>query len=242
MPRQSTPAGSKPLHVSLVAIPEAVISTLSGIYDVMSAFSTMSSLGSTPAQAPPFRVEIVGLRSGPLELASRIPVTVQRSVAAVESTDIIIVPSILLGRDGWRKGAHPELVEWFRGIDSAKATTNLWGERWSKLVQNAMGNGVTAATGMTTPACLGDRNIRRFQIALAGEGIRVGQALGYELEKIRAIEPELLARAAEGDAGALAEVESAIVPKSKRATASMSGMPPASRWMNGTPRESVRAS
>ena len=107
-----------------------------------------------------------------------------------------------------------ELVEWFRGIDSAKATTNLWGERWSKLVQNAMGNGVTAATGMTTPACLGDAKIRRFQIALAGEGIRVGQALGYQLEKIRAIEPELLARAAEGDAGALAQVESVIIPKS----------------------------
>ena len=107
-----------------------------------------------------------------------------------------------------------ELVGWFRGIDSAKATTNLWGERWSKLVQNAMGNGVTAATGMTTPACLGDTKIRRFQIALAGEGIRVGQALGYQLEKIRAIEPELLARAAEGDAGALAEVESVIIPKS----------------------------
>ncbi|HEX7221374.1 MAG TPA: 2-dehydropantoate 2-reductase [Burkholderiales bacterium] len=107
-----------------------------------------------------------------------------------------------------------ELVEWFRGIDSAKATTNLWGERWSKLVQNAMGNGVTAATGLTTSACLGDRTIRRFQIALAGEGIRVGQALGYQLEKIRAIEPELLVRAAEGDAGAMAEVESVIVPKS----------------------------
>jgi len=107
-----------------------------------------------------------------------------------------------------------ELVGWFRGIDSAKATTNLWGERWSKLVQNAMGNGVTAATGMTTPACLGDTKIRRFQIALAGEGIRVGQALGYQLEKIRAIEPELLARAAEGDAGALAQVESVIVPQS----------------------------
>ena len=43
------------------------------------------------------------------------------------------------------------LVKWFSGIDSAKATTNLWGERWSKLVQNAMGNGVTAASGLTSP-------------------------------------------------------------------------------------------
>ncbi|HVJ10072.1 MAG TPA: 2-dehydropantoate 2-reductase [Burkholderiales bacterium] len=106
-----------------------------------------------------------------------------------------------------------ELVGWFKGIDSAKATTNLWGERWSKLVQNAMGNGVTAATGMTTPACLSDPQIRRFQIALAGEGIRVGQALGYTLEKVRAIEPEKYARANEGDAQALAEVEAALTPK-----------------------------
>ena len=53
-----------------------------------------------------------------------------------------------------------ELVEWFRGIDSAKATTNLWGERWSKLVQNSMGNGVTAATGLTSGDCLRNPAIR----------------------------------------------------------------------------------
>ena len=106
-----------------------------------------------------------------------------------------------------------ELVGWFKGIDSAKATTNLWGERWSKLVQNAMGNGVTAATGMTTPACLADPKIRRFQIALAGEGIRIGQALGYTLEKVRAIDPDKYARAHEGNAQAMAEVEAALAPK-----------------------------
>jgi len=105
------------------------------------------------------------------------------------------------------------LVEWLRGIDSSKATTNLWGERWSKLVQNGMGNGVSAATGLTSGDCLRNDSIRRFQIKLAGEAIRVGQALGYPLEKIRGLDPERLARAAEGDAGALAEVEAAIVPK-----------------------------
>ena len=74
------------------------------------------------------------------------------------------------------------LVEWLRGIDSAKATANLWGERWSKLVQNAMGNGVTAASGLTSGDCARNETIRRFQIRLAGEGIRVGQALGFQLE------------------------------------------------------------
>lgn len=106
-----------------------------------------------------------------------------------------------------------ELVEWFHGIDSSKVTTNLWGERWSKLVQNAMGNGVTAATGLTSGACLHHPAIRRFQIELAAEAVRVGQALGYQLEKIRGAAPELYVRAADGDTQALSELEALIVPK-----------------------------
>jgi 2-dehydropantoate 2-reductase len=106
-----------------------------------------------------------------------------------------------------------ELVEWFRGIDSAKATTNLWGERWSKLVQNAMGNPVTAATGLTSGACMADENIRRFSIRLAGEGIRVGEALGYELEKIRGIDPGVYAKASQGDGDSLKTIEAALIPK-----------------------------
>ena len=106
-----------------------------------------------------------------------------------------------------------ELVSWFARIDSAKATTNLWGERWSKLVQNGMGNGVSAATGLTSGDCARNAAIRRFQIRLAGEGIRVGQALGYKMEKVRGLEPERLALANEGDAAAMAEVETALAPK-----------------------------
>jgi len=109
------PTGSAPLHVSLVAIPEAVVSTLTGIFDVMNAFAVMPPSGNTPRPAP-FRVEIVGLRPGPLQLASRIPVTVQRSVDTLAATDIVIVPSILLGPQGWQKGEHPELVEWLRAM------------------------------------------------------------------------------------------------------------------------------
>ena len=41
-----------------------------------------------------------------------------------------------------------EFVKMLSNIDSAKATTNLWGERWTKLVVNSMGNGVSAITGL----------------------------------------------------------------------------------------------
>ena len=106
-----------------------------------------------------------------------------------------------------------ELAEWLRGIDSAKVTTNLWGERWSKLVANGMGNGVSAATGLSSTDCARNDTIRRFQIQLAREAIRVGQALGYPLEKIRGLDPERIALAGEGNAAALAEVEAALSPK-----------------------------
>jgi 2-dehydropantoate 2-reductase len=106
-----------------------------------------------------------------------------------------------------------QLVEWFKGIDSAKATTNLWGERWTKLCQNGLGNGVTAATGLTTPDCARHHSIRKFQFSLAAEGIRVGRALGYQLEKVRGIEPDVLVRADEGDKAANDQVESVMIPK-----------------------------
>lgn len=114
MPGYRTPTGPEPLHVSLVAIPEAVVSTLSGIFDVMNAFAMIPPSADGAVHPPPFRVEIVGLRPGPLELASRLPVMVQRGVAALDATDIIIVPSVLIGPEGWQKGRHAELVDWLR--------------------------------------------------------------------------------------------------------------------------------
>ncbi|MCC2613565.1 GlxA family transcriptional regulator [Neorhizobium petrolearium] len=111
MPNEADRTRLKPRHVSLVAIPDAVVSTLSGVFDVMNAFSVLPP-GLTEAQ--PFEVQIVGLEAGPLILASQVPITVQRSIDGLDATDIIIVPSILLGPDGWRKGRYPQLVEWVR--------------------------------------------------------------------------------------------------------------------------------
>src|SRR5262250_97897 len=87
--------------------------------------------------------------------------------------------------------------------DSAKVTGNLWGERWSKLVANVMGNGLSACTGLSGAEMLQNRAIRRFSTRLGSEAIRVGQALGYELEEILHLPPETIARAGEGDEGAM---------------------------------------
>jgi 2-dehydropantoate 2-reductase len=86
--------------------------------------------------------------------------------------------------------------------DSAQTTTNLWGERWSKLVTNAMANGLSACTGLISRDILLDDRLRRFTARLGSEAIRIGQALGYSLEEIHHLDPEIIARAGEGDAEA----------------------------------------
>lgn len=105
-----------PFRVSVVALPDAVISTLSGVYDVLNSFALPGMPGARADAAVPFHVEIVGEAAGPLLLASRLPVSVQRAIAEVDTTDLIIVPSVLLQTGGWATGRYPRLVEWVRAM------------------------------------------------------------------------------------------------------------------------------
>src|SRR5437879_11049128 len=82
-------------------------------------------------------------------------------------------------------------------VDTCKVTDNLWGERWSKLCVNGMHNGVSAASGLSGNDIRQDERIRRVIIRLGGEGVRVGQALGYRLEDIAGQDAEKLARSEE---------------------------------------------
>ena len=90
------------------------MSTLSGIFDVMNAFAMMPvrqrrhgrpsgsrSWGSDPARW-----------SSPAACPSRC----SAASPTLDATDIVIVPSVLLGPEGWRKGRHPELVDWLRAM------------------------------------------------------------------------------------------------------------------------------
>jgi 2-dehydropantoate 2-reductase len=104
-----------------------------------------------------------------------------------------------------------ELAAIMHDVDNAKATDNLWGERWTKLCVNAMRNGVSAATGMGGNERDRHDAVRRVCIRLGGETVRVGQALGYKLGKVGVLDPEKLARAAESDRAALDEIESQML-------------------------------
>jgi 2-dehydropantoate 2-reductase len=74
-----------------------------------------------------------------------------------------------------------------------------------------MHNGVSAASGLSGNAMRQDDRIRGLIIKLGGEAVRIGQAQGYKLEDIAGQDAEKLARAAEGDRGALEEVEALML-------------------------------
>src|ERR1700681_1388268 len=77
-----------------------------------------------------------------------------------------------------------ELVSILESVDGCVPSTNLWGVRWSKLWVNGMRNGVSAVTGMGGNEPDSHDVVRRVGIRLGGEGVRVGQALGYQLESM----------------------------------------------------------
>ena len=96
-------------------------------------------------------------------------------------------------------------------VDSSKVTTNLWGERWSKLVINSMRNGLSAATGLSGNARDLAEGTRDVSIRLGSQAVRVGQALGFQLEKMLGMEAETLARAGEGSADAKTEIAENLI-------------------------------
>ncbi len=104
-----------------------------------------------------------------------------------------------------------ELAAMMRHVDGTKATTNLWGERWSKLSQNAMRNGLSAATGLSGREMDEIEPIRHFSMKLAGEAVRIGYALGYELEKVGKLDPQELLKAHNGDRDAFARVDAVML-------------------------------
>lgn len=110
------------VHISLVAIPDAVMSTLSGIYDVLSSFDTVAAVDASVPSNAPFQVEIISETESPVMLASGLPVSIHQSVDQVEKTDIVIVPSVLVSGAEWQKGRYPALVEWLTSAHDQGAT------------------------------------------------------------------------------------------------------------------------
>jgi 2-dehydropantoate 2-reductase len=108
-----------------------------------------------------------------------------------------------------------EVVEMVSYSDSAKATGNLWGERWSKLTINASHNGLSACTGYNGNDMCTVETPRRVSIKLAAESIRVGKAHGFLLETIKGHDADVWVAAADGEKRALDALESSMIASAK---------------------------
>ena len=106
-----------------------------------------------------------------------------------------------------------DLTDMLGHVAKSAVTTNLSGERWSKLMINCMNYGVAGLTGWGTAEVRELPEPRRVGIQLGAETVSVAQALGYELEPVLNIEPNALVDAAQGRN--TQEVEASIAAAAK---------------------------
>lgn len=86
-------------------------------------------------------------------------------------------------------------------VAPATVTTNLWGERWSKLALNCMLNPLAGLSGLGTAEVRTEPLTRRIAAHLGAEVVRVGTALGRRVEPILGIAAARFAEA--GDTAAI---------------------------------------
>jgi len=125
------------------------------------------------------------------------------------------------GSMGFKIGEHDgkdteraqELARIMNDVATSKVTTNLWGERWSKLAVNCMVNPISGLSGFDSAEARTDRVPRRIAVFTAAEVIQVGRARGYEVEPIYSIATQRFVDATEGTG--LDEVEADMARDAK---------------------------
>ena len=119
--------------------------------------------------------------------------------------------------DGRDTPRAQELARVLSDVALTKVTTNLWGQRWSKLAVNCMGNALAGLSGLGSAELRLEPGPRRVSIQLGAEVVRVGRAHGHTIEPlIGGIDAQRVVDAAEGRG--LAEVEAALAAEAKRRT------------------------
>lgn len=114
------------------------------------------------------------------------------------------------GSAGFKIGEHDgretprarRLAALMSEVAPAAVTTNLWGERWSKLALNCMLNPLAGLSGLGTAEVRSDPVTRRLAAHLGAEVTRVGAARGHRIEPILGI---AASRFAEADTAAAIE-------------------------------------
>ena len=106
------------------------------------------------------------------------------------------------------------LAEVLSDVGPIETTTNLWGERWSKLAINCQANAIAGLTGLTSGETRQNPDTRWLAIKVTAELLQVARALGVSVEPIAGIEPNRYEEALTNRA-AKEDVESGLVEAGK---------------------------
>ena len=133
--------------------------------------------------------------------------------------------------DGRESERAARVAAMLSGAGPSATTTDIYGVLWAKLAINCMVNGLTASTGLSTPALWGSPLGLTLMLRLAAESARVAHAQGRRMRPLRLVAtggevpPELLLDpAAEGRVRELMEAEGtarAAGPRSEEVATSM---------------------
>ncbi|HEY0191539.1 MAG TPA: 2-dehydropantoate 2-reductase [Kofleriaceae bacterium] len=83
--------------------------------------------------------------------------------------------------DGAQTGRVRAFVDLLNVVAPTAVTTNLFGDRWSKLAVNCMANALAGISGLGSADVRAQPGPRRIAIRLAAEAIVVGRAYGHEI-------------------------------------------------------------
>jgi 2-dehydropantoate 2-reductase len=100
--------------------------------------------------------------------------------------------------DGQDTERARRLVEAMNDVTLTKLTTNLFGERWSKMAANCMSNPLAGLSGYGTSETKTVPTARRIGIQVASEVIQVARAAGHEVEPIAGIDAQRYVDGANG--------------------------------------------
>ena len=100
--------------------------------------------------------------------------------------------------DGRETDRARKLAEIMNDVAGAKVTTNLFGERWSKLTVNCMANPIAGLSGLGSAEVRSVSEPARIAIQVAAEAISVGRGCGFEVEPIYGIDTQRFVDAAAG--------------------------------------------
>ena len=80
-----------------------------------------------------------------------------------------------------------ELIKILSAVGSSRATANLWGERWAKLIVNSMSNAIAGITGMASAELRSNSDVFAITLKIAGEALSVAEVLGVQVEPVGGI-------------------------------------------------------